>query len=114
MVGLLHQLAGRPRVADVCNKILSHLAPLDAEPTIDTARIQYSTMDINLRGEALQIICQLFLETKTVKNFLEEMSNTMTHYRKIKIEHQRARKEALAKLKELQIERRLLAPDPVG
>src|SRR5262249_22008338 len=42
----------------------------------------------------------------------EEMSNTMTHYRKIKIEHQRARKDALAKLKDLQIERRLLAPEP--
>ncbi|KIX98483.1 uncharacterized protein Z520_05784 [Fonsecaea multimorphosa CBS 102226] len=112
MVGLLHQLSGRPRLTDVCNRILSHLAPLDAEPTMETARIQYSNMDINLRAEALQIICQLFLETKTVKNFLEEMSNTMTHYRKIKIEHQRARKDALAKLKELQIERKLLAPEP--
>ncbi|KIW59642.1 hypothetical protein PV05_04078 [Exophiala xenobiotica] len=112
MVGLLHQLAGRPRLTDLCVRILTHLAPLDAEPTIDTARIQYSTMDINLRAEALQIICQLFLETKTVKDFLEDMSNTMTQYRKTKIEHQRARKEALAKLKELQIERRLLAPEP--
>ena len=112
MVGLLHQLSGRPRVTHVCNKILSHLAPLDADAVIDTARISYSTMDINLRAEALQLICQLLLETKTVKDFLEEMSNTMTQYRKIKIEHQRARKEALAKLKELQIERRLLAPEP--
>ncbi|KAJ9614124.1 hypothetical protein H2200_002260 [Cladophialophora chaetospira] len=112
MVGLLHQLAGRPRLTDICNKLLSHLAPLNAEPTIATARIQYSTMDINLRAEALQIICQLFLETKTVKTFLEDMSNTMTQYRKVKIEHQRARKEALAKLKELQTERRLLAPEP--
>ena len=112
VVGLLHQLSGRPRLTDVCNKILSHLAPLDADATIDTVRIRYSTMDINLRIEALQIICQLLLETKTVKNFLEEMSNTMTQYRKIKIEHQRARKEALAKLKELHTERRLLAPEP--
>ncbi|KAL6247367.1 hypothetical protein RBB50_005713 [Rhinocladiella similis] len=112
MAGLLHQLSGRPRLTDVCNKLLAHLAPLDAEPTIETARIQYSTMDINLRAEALQIICQLFLETKTVKDFLEDMSNTMTQYRKAKIEHQRARKEALARLKELQVERRLLAPEP--
>jgi hypothetical protein len=112
MAGLLHQLSGRDRVAQTCTKILTHLAPLDADATIDTVRIQYSTMDINLRAEALQVICQLLIETKTVKNFLEEMSNTMTTYRKIKIEHQRARKEALAKLKELQIERRLLAPEP--
>lgn len=112
MVGLLHQVSGRPRLTNVCNEILTHLAPLDADANIETAQIQYSTMDINLRTQALQVICQLFLETKTVKNFLEEMSNTMTNYRKLKIEHQRARKEALSRLKELQVERRLLAPEP--
>ncbi|KIV95445.1 hypothetical protein PV10_03101 [Exophiala mesophila] len=112
MVGLLHQVSGRPRLTDDCNAILTHLAPLDADAVIDTAAIQYSTMDINLRAQALQIICRLFLETKTVKDFLEEMSNTMTQYRKTKIEHQRTRKEALARLKELQTEKRLLAPEP--
>ena len=94
MVGLLHQLAGRPRAAEACDQILIHLAPLDAEPTQETVRLQYSVLDLNLRAKALQIICMLFLETKTVKNFLEECSNEMTRFRKIKIEHQRARKEA--------------------
>ncbi|RMZ83037.1 hypothetical protein DV738_g1311, partial [Chaetothyriales sp. CBS 135597] len=112
MIGLLHQLAGRPRLTDVCNTILAHWAPLDAEPTIETARLQYLTMDINLRARALETICQLFLETKTVKTFLEEKSNTMTYWRKIKIQHQRARKDAIAKLKNLELERRLLAPTP--
>ncbi|EXJ93048.1 hypothetical protein A1O3_01604 [Capronia epimyces CBS 606.96] len=112
MVGLLHQLSAKPRFTDACNKLLAHLAPLDAEPTIETAQLQYSTMDINLRAEALQIICRLFLETKVVRDFLEEMSNTMTQYRKLKIEYQRARKEALSRLKELQVEKRLLAPEP--
>lgn len=111
LAGLLHQLAGRPRLRDTCDRILTHLAPLDAEPSIDTIRLQYSTMDLNLRIEALQIICMLFLETKAVKIFLEEMSATMTGYRKQKIEHQRARKEAIAKLKALHDERRLLAPE---
>lgn len=112
MVGLLHRVSGRDRLMQECNKILAHLAPLDAEPTIETARVQYSTMDINLRAEALQIICRLFLETKAVRDFLEENSNTMTNYRKVKIEHQRARKEAMARLKELQVEKRQLAPEP--
>jgi hypothetical protein len=94
MVGLLHQLAGRPRLTEVCDKILTHLAPLNAEATQETARLQYKTMDINLRTLALQTICMLFLETKAVKNFLEECSNEMTRFRKIKIEHQRARKES--------------------
>ncbi|RMZ90741.1 hypothetical protein DV736_g2038, partial [Chaetothyriales sp. CBS 134916] len=112
MIGLLHQVAGRPRLTAVCNTILAHLAPLDAEPSIETAQLQYSTMDINLRAHALEIICQLFLETKAVKSFLEEKSNTMTYWRKVKIQHQRARKDAIAKLKNLQLERRLLAPTP--
>jgi DDT domain/ATP-utilising chromatin assembly and remodelling N-terminal/WSTF, HB1, Itc1p, MBD9 motif 1 len=94
MVGLLHQLAGRPRLQADCDEILTHLAPLDAEPTQQTAWLQYSTMDINMRVKALQIICMLTLETKAIKVFLEESSAQMTELRKIKIEHQRARKEA--------------------
>jgi len=94
MVGLLHQLAGRPRLQADCDEILTYLAPLDAEPTQQTALLQYSTMDINMRVKALQIICMLTLETKAIKAFLEESSAQMTELRKTKIEHQRARKEA--------------------
>ena len=111
MAGLLHQLAGRPRSTEQCDKILAHLVPLDAEPTQETVRMQYSIMDINYRAEALHIICMLFMETKTVKAFLEECSVIMTQHRKIKIEHQRARKDAIAKLKSLNDDRRILAPD---
>ena len=57
MVGLLHQLAGRPRLAETCDKILTHLAPLNADAGKETARLQYKTMDINLRTLALQTIC---------------------------------------------------------
>ena len=94
MVGLLHQLAGRPRLTEVCDKLLTHLAPLNADAGQETARLQYKTMDVNLRTLALQTICMLFLETKAVKIFLEDCSNEMTKLRKIKIEHQRARKES--------------------
>jgi hypothetical protein len=94
MIGLLHRLSVRPRLQKICDEILAHLAPLDAEPTQETARLQYSTLDINLRAQALQIICMLSLETKAVKNYLEECSNQMTEFRKEKIERQRARKVA--------------------
>ena len=111
LAGLLHQVSGRPSLKETCDRILVHLMPLDVEPSVETIQVQYSTMDINLRLEALQTICMLFFETKAVKTFLEEMSATMTTYRKQKIEHQRARKEAIAKLKSLHDERRLLAPE---
>lgn len=92
MIGLLHQLSMRPRMENICNEILKHLAPLDGEPTAETARRQYATLNTNLRIQALQIICQLSLETKAIRTYLEECSNQMTEFRKEKIEYQRARK----------------------
>jgi hypothetical protein len=94
MAGLLHQLSMRPKMEKVCEEILKHLAPLDAEPTQETVREQYATLDVNLRIQGLQIICMLSLETKAIKNYLEECSNQMTEFRKEKIEYQRARKAA--------------------
>ncbi|KAI9375641.1 ATP-utilizing chromatin assembly and remodelling N-terminal-domain-containing protein [Aspergillus egyptiacus] len=112
MVGLLHQLSVRPRMEKICNKILEHLAPLDEEPTQETARKQYAVLDVNLRIRALQIICMLSLETKAVRNYLEECSNQMTEFRKEKIEYQKARKAALEELRKLHQERKALQPEP--
>ncbi|KAH1492060.1 hypothetical protein KXV92_008155 [Aspergillus fumigatus] len=111
MVGLLHQLSARPRMEKVCNDILKHLAPLDAEPTQETVQSQYATLNVNLRVQALQIICILSLETKAIRNYLEECSNQMTEFRKEKIEYQRARKVALEELRRLHQERKALQPE---
>lgn len=94
MIGLLHQLSVRPRLEQTCHEILKHLAPLDEPATQKTAREQYRTLDVNLRVKALQIICMLSLETKAVRNYMEECSVQMTEFRKVKIEHQKARKAA--------------------
>ncbi|KAL4954985.1 ATP-utilizing chromatin assembly and remodelling N-terminal-domain-containing protein [Aspergillus filifer] len=112
MVGLLHQLSVRPRMEKICNQILEHLAPLDQEPTQDTVRSQYAVLDVNLRIKALQIICMLSLETKAIRNYLEECSNQMTEFRKEKIEYQKARKAALEELRKLHQERKALQPEP--
>ena len=111
MAGLIHQMAARPRMEAICEEILKHLAPLDAEPTAETAAFQYSTMDINLRVKALQIICLLSVETKAIKDHMEECSSLMTQHRKTKIEHQRARKSAMEELRRLHEERKALAPE---
>lgn len=94
VAGLLHQLSARPRMEKVCNDILKHLAPVDAEPTLKTVSRQYATLNVNLRIQVLQILCLLSLETKAIRNYLEESSNQMTELRKEKIEYQRARKAA--------------------
>ncbi|KAL4916582.1 ATP-utilizing chromatin assembly and remodelling N-terminal-domain-containing protein [Aspergillus aurantiobrunneus] len=112
MIGLLHQLSVRPRMEKACNQILEHLAPLDQEPTQETVRTQYSVLDVNLRIRALQIICMLSLETKAIRNYLEECSNQMTEFRKEKIEYQKARKAALEELRRLHQERKALQPEP--
>ncbi|EAW14530.1 DDT domain protein [Aspergillus clavatus NRRL 1] len=111
MVGLLHQLSARPRMEKICNEILQHLAPLDAEPTQETVQSQYAKLPINLRVQALQIICMLSLDTKAIRNYLEECSNQMTEFRKEKIEYQRARKVALEELRRLHQERKVLQPE---
>ena len=92
MIGLLDLLSFRPHLEKVCNEILTQLAPLDAEPTQETARVQYSILDLDLRAKALQIICMLSLETKAIKNYMDECSNQMTEFRKEKVEYQRERK----------------------
>ncbi|WEW61188.1 DDT domain-containing protein [Emydomyces testavorans] len=111
MIGLIHRLSSRPRLQKTCDQILMHLAPLDAEPTQETALKQYSTLDVNLRVHALQVICMLALETRAIKNYLEECSNQMTEFRKEKIELQRARKATLEELRKLHEERKDLEPE---
>ncbi|KAG2421869.1 hypothetical protein HFD88_005845 [Aspergillus terreus] len=112
MAGLLYRLSARPRMEGVCNDILKHLAPLEEEPTQETVQAQYATLNLNLRIKALEIICMLSLETKSIRNYLEECSNQMTEFRKEKIEYQKARKAALEELRRLHQERKALQPEP--
>ncbi|KLU88961.1 hypothetical protein MAPG_07942 [Magnaporthiopsis poae ATCC 64411] len=111
MVGLLHQLSKEQRHKISCEDLLSHLVPADVEPTRETIRQHYATMDVNLRVTALQIICMLTADTKAVRAYMEECSETMTEYRKNKIEFQRQRKQAIEELKALNEERKILLPD---
>lgn len=94
MVGLLHQLSKAPRETEICEELLSHLVPADVEPTQETVRQHYGSLDLNLRIQALQIICMLTIQTKAVRQYMEECAETMTTYRKEKIEWQRKRKQA--------------------
>jgi hypothetical protein len=92
VVGLLNQLSKNPRQFEACEAVLKELAPLDMEPTQATARQQYAQLDVNLRIQALQIICMLTAETKAIRAYMEECSNQMTDFRKEKIQWQRDRK----------------------
>ena len=94
MVGLLHQLSKNPRHEKPCEELLKQLAPVDMEPTQETARLQYARLDINLRIRALQIVCMLTAETKAIRGYMEECSEQMTTFRKEKIQYQRDRKIA--------------------
>ena len=94
VVGLLNQLSGNNRLRKVCDEILVQLAPLDREPTPETAISQYANININLRISIIQILCMLSLETKAIRGYMEDCNNQMTEYRKEKIDLQRARKTA--------------------
>lgn len=94
IVGLFYQLTKFPRYEQRCVELLQHLAPVNMDPTAETARLQYERMDVNLRVKTLQIICMLTAETKAIRGFMEECSEQMTSFRKEKIKWQRDRKIA--------------------
>ena len=94
IVGLFNQLASDPRLSQVCNDILRYLAPLDKEPTPETAALQYQNLDVNLRIKILQLLCIKSLETKVIRQYMEDCSAQMTEHRKEKNEVQRQRKAA--------------------
>jgi hypothetical protein len=94
MVGLLHQLSKNERHKAVCDELLQQLVPRDVEPVQETVRQHYASLDVNYRVQALQIICMLTAETKSIRGYMEDCSEQMTSYRKEKIEWQRKRKQA--------------------
>ena len=82
VVGLLNQLARDPSFTQTCSRILARLAPLDEKPTLETAVEQYQALDTNDRASILQILCMKSLETKAIKNYIEECGVQMTEHRK--------------------------------
>lgn len=111
LVGLLHNMSLSPPFKSRCEKVLMWLAPLDQNPTRECARVQWATMDINLRVSALQMTTILSIASTPIKEFLETCSEDMTDVRKRKIEHQRERKTAADELAIKDRERKILLPD---
>ncbi|KAK4190040.1 hypothetical protein QBC35DRAFT_472072 [Podospora australis] len=110
MVGLLHQLSKNERLQAGCEELLEQLVPADVEPSQETVRLRYASLDVNYRVQALQIICMLTAETKAIRGYMEDCSETMTSYRKEKIEWQRKRKQLIEDLKALNDQRKILLP----
>ncbi|TQS36605.1 hypothetical protein Golomagni_02938 [Golovinomyces magnicellulatus] len=110
LVGLLYQLSKSPRYSDVCNKVLKELAPLNLDPTPETARKRYLQLEVNLRIQVLEILCMLIVDTKAVRTYMEECSEQMTSFRKEKIQWQRDRKQYIEELRVLNEEHKALLP----
>ncbi|KAH7041322.1 uncharacterized protein B0I36DRAFT_21938 [Microdochium trichocladiopsis] len=111
MVGLLYQLSKDDRHAEACEHLLEQLVPADVDPTQETVRQHYGELNLNDRVSALQMICMLTSGTKAMRNYMEECAETMTGYRKERIEWQRNKKQAMEELKALNEEHKALLPD---
>lgn len=111
LVGVLHQLSLSPIWKERADKVLAWLAPMEQEPSQETARLQYAAMDINLRISALQMVTLLSVSTTPIKDFLEACSDDMTDVRKRKIENQKAKKLAVEELHVKDRERKIQLPD---
>jgi hypothetical protein len=93
LVGLLFQVSLSDHLRERCDKVLSHLVPLGTEPTVETIVVQYATLNVNLRLDALAIIVTLSVQTRAIREHLERMSLEMTELRKRRIEQQRLKKD---------------------
>ncbi|KAG8531574.1 uncharacterized protein KY384_003204 [Bacidia gigantensis] len=111
IVGLLNQLSRNQRLSKTCTDILKRLAPLDRDPTPETAFAQYQSLDIKYRVNIIQTLCMKVLETKIVKQYMEDCSIQMTEHRKEKNELKRSWKAAADELRQLLEERKALQPD---
>lgn len=94
MVGVLYQLSKDERRAESCEALLERLVPPNVDPTQETVRKHYGELDLNDRVCALQMISMLTTGTKAMRNYMEECAETMTGYRKERIEWQRNKKQA--------------------
>ncbi|KAG5983322.1 hypothetical protein E4U55_000250 [Claviceps digitariae] len=111
IVGLLHQLSKDARYKEPCEELLAQLVPPDTEPTQEAVQHNYAKLDVNYRVMVLQTICLLTMQTKAVRGYMEDCSETMTKYRKDRIEWQRQKKQALEEVRQLHEQRRELVPD---
>lgn len=114
LIGLLHQLSMSSHYHDNCEILLHELAPYDQEPTPETAKKEYSNLNVNLRIKALEILCLLIVDTQAIRNYMEECSEQMTCFRKQKIQWQRDRKLYLEELRILNDERKTLLPSEIS
>lgn len=111
VIGILHQLSASSKFKPKCDKILAELAPMDMEPTRETALEQYATLDVNLRITALQMLTILSIRTDTIKDSLDSCMEDMTDTRKRKIDYQRSKKLAMEEYTSKDQERKILLPD---
>ncbi|KAG6285992.1 hypothetical protein E4U46_005312 [Claviceps purpurea] len=112
IVGLLHQLSKDARHKETCEELLEQLVPPDMDPTQELVQQNYAGLDVNYRVKVLQILCLLTMQTKAVRGYMEDCSETMTKYRKDRIEWQRQKKQAMEEVRQLYEQRRELVPDP--
>ncbi|ATY64414.1 chromatin assembly and remodeling factor [Cordyceps militaris] len=111
VVGLLHQLSKGERKQQMYQDLLLQIIPTDTEPTQEAARQNYAKLNVNTRAQILQILCMLTTETKAMRAYMEECNETMTKYRKDRVEWQRQRKQAIEDLRQLNEQRKALLPE---
>lgn len=111
VVGLLHQLSKGEKNRQLYEELLLQIIPVDTDPSQEAARQSYAELDVNTRVQILQILCMLTMETKSVRAYMDDCNETMTKYRKDRVEWQRQRKQATEELRQLNEQRKILLPD---
>lgn len=114
VVGLLHHLTLCLGQTDVIHHILAHLAPTDHIPCQETARRQYTSLDVNLKIAALEAILMLAITSRSLKDSMDSRMSLMTDMRKDRQTWQREKKSLIEDIHALDEQRRTLYPETNG
>ncbi|CAN9338261.1 unnamed protein product [Alternaria alternata] len=104
VVAILYRLSFDSARKEACDEVLAE------EPTMATIASNYTTLDVNLRISALEMILSLTVVTENFRDQLVAAAQEMTRLRKEKIEYQRKRKELADELFKLDLERKIHLP----
>ncbi|CAN9302575.1 unnamed protein product [Alternaria alternata] len=110
VVAILYRLSFDSARKEACDEVLAELCPPEEEPTMATIASNYTTLDVNLRISALEMILSLTVVTENFRDQLVAAAQEMTRLRKEKIEYQRKRKELADELFKLDLERKIHLP----
>ncbi|KAI9728761.1 MAG: hypothetical protein M1828_002867 [Chrysothrix sp. TS-e1954] len=112
LLGVLDRMSSRATFTTRCEKVIAELLSMDSiGQGVEGLRHRYALLSVSQRITALELVTLLATETKPFKESIEHITRGATETRKEKTKLQSVRKTLVARLAQLDQERKLSQPD---